>query len=74
MALALCLLVCSGLLLRNLRSLLHKDLGFAPNNLLVVPIYLSGGSFKDRNLLADFYRPLTERVRAIPGVTDAGGH
>ncbi len=71
-ALALCLLVCSSLLLRNLHSLRGTQLGFSPQNLLTTELYLTAENYKDRDLLAAFYAPLLDRVRAIPGVTGAG--
>lgn len=71
-ALALCLLVCSGLLLRNLHALRNTDLGFSPQNLLTTEIYITPENYKNRSILANFDTPLLERVRAIPGVTSAG--
>jgi predicted permease len=71
-ALALCLLVCSGLLLRQLQALRSIDLGFSPEHLLSTELYLSGENYKGRNMLTGFYTPLLDRVRAIPGVTGAG--
>ena len=71
-ALALVLLVVSGLLLRALAGLRNADLGFNPDHLQTTEIYLSPGTYQGRNLLADFYRPLLEKVQAIPGVKAAG--
>ena len=71
-ALALCLLICAGLLLRNLSALRGRDLGFAPDHLLTTELYVTAAKYKGRTFLADFYTPLLDRVRAIPGVTAAG--
>jgi predicted permease len=71
-AMALMLVVVSGLLLRSLAGLLNTDLGFTPKGLLTVEIDLSKGSYENRDVMANFYQPLLERVRAIPGVKDAG--
>ena len=71
-ALALSLLVCSGLLLRNLHALRGTQLGFSPQNLLTTELYLSPGRYGGSTLLSSFYTPLLDRVRAIPGVTGAG--
>jgi len=71
-ALALMLVVVSGLLLRSLAGLLGTDLGFDPKGLLTVEIDLSKGSYENRDVVANFYQPLLERVRAIPGVKEAG--
>lgn len=72
LALALVLVATSGLLLRLLAGLRSTDLGFDPNHLLTERIDLSRENYKNRDLVADFYRPLVERLRAIPGVKDAG--
>lgn len=67
-ALALCLLGCSGLLLRELNHLRGSDFGFSPQNLISTELYVSPGADGNTKLVANFYRPLLERVRAIPGV------
>ena len=71
-AIALGLLVCSGLLLRNLRGLRSTALGFDADRLLTEEIALTAANYKGRDLLTNFYQPLLERVKAIPGVTSAG--
>ena len=47
-------------------------MGFNPAGLLTVEIDLSKGSYENRDVMANFYRPLLDRVRAIPGVKEAG--
>jgi hypothetical protein len=71
-ALALALLVISGLLLRMLEQLRDTQLGFQPDHLLTAEIDLPHGKYEGRNVLADFYQPLLERVGALPGVQAAG--
>jgi len=71
-ALALTLLVVSGLLMRMLGGLKNTDLGFSPDNILTAEIDLSLRNYEGRNIMADFYDPLLEKVRAIPGVEAAG--
>jgi putative ABC transport system permease protein len=71
-ALALVLVVVSGLLLRALAGLRGTDLGFDPKGLLAVEIDLSKGSYENRDVMASFYQPLLDRVRAIPGIREAG--
>jgi putative ABC transport system permease protein len=71
-ALAMVLLVTSGLLLRVLAGLRSTDLGFDPDGLLTTHIFLSAPHYKDRDATASFYRPLLDRVQAIPGVQAAG--
>ncbi|MBB5060977.1 putative permease [Granulicella aggregans] len=71
-ALSLVLLVISGLLLRNLHSLLNTPLGFDPNRILTTSIQLSPAEYEHRDPLATFYSPLLERVSHLPGVQAAG--
>lgn len=71
-ALAMVLLVTSGLLLRMLGGLRSTDLGFSPDRLLATEIDLSPGSYKSGDVLSTFYQPLLGRVNAIPGVQSAG--
>jgi putative ABC transport system permease protein len=70
--LALVLLVTSGLLLRVLATLRGTDLGFDPEGILTCEIDLSPAAYEGREVIANFYQPLLERVRAIPGVRAAG--
>ena len=71
-ALSLVLLVVSGLLLRNLSSLLRINLGFVPSKILAVEIDLSPGRYEGRDPVAAFYRPLMEKIAHLPGVQGAG--
>ncbi len=71
-AIALGLLICSSLLLRNLHSLRSTDLGFSPDNLLTEEIDLTPVNYTGRDYLPSFYTPLLDRIHAIPGVTAAG--
>jgi predicted permease len=70
-AIALGLLVCSGLLMKNLHALRATDLGFDPRNLLTEDVMLTSPEYQKRDVLGTFYNPLLERVRAIPGVEGA---
>jgi putative ABC transport system permease protein len=71
-AVALVLLVTSGLLLRVLQGLRSTDLGFSPDHLLTTEIDLSVDRYRGRDPLKTFYEPLLERVKAVPGVKSAG--
>ena len=57
-ALALVLLVTSGLLLRVLSRLRGTDLGFDPDRLLTSEIDLSVADYENRDVIANFYQPL----------------
>ena len=72
LALALVLLVTSGLLLRVLYGLRNADLGFNPDQLVAAEINLSRSSYEQRDLVAAFFQPMLERVQQIPGVKAAG--
>jgi putative ABC transport system permease protein len=71
-ALALVLLVTSGLVFQALARLQHADFGFDPANILAEEVSLSPAAYQGRDVMADFYTPLLEKARAIPGVLDAG--
>ena len=47
-------------------------LGFAPENLVTVPFTLNGQDYPEGDQVRLFYADLQERVRALPGVIDAG--
>jgi putative ABC transport system permease protein len=65
------LLSGSGLLLRSLGALRSSDLGFRPDHLLTAELQLPRGEYPPE-LAERFYATLLERVRALPGVEDAG--
>jgi putative ABC transport system permease protein len=71
-ALSLILLVAAGLLLQSYRHLSGLELGFRPDNVLVGRISLPYPKYDTSTVVRAFYEPLLNRVRAIPGVTDAG--
>jgi predicted permease len=71
-ALALVLLVTSGLVFRALARLQQADFGFDPARILTAEVGLSPASYEGRDVVAAFYTPMLDRVRAIPGVRDAG--
>jgi putative ABC transport system permease protein len=72
MALALALLVVSGLLMHMLGGLKNTDLGFSPGNILTAEIDLSPGRYDGHDVMTDFYNPLFDKIRAIPGVKAVG--
>jgi predicted permease len=70
-ALSLTLLVAAGLLMRSFVALRQVHLGLQPDHLLVARIPLPIDRYKTADQLANFYRPLLQRVKALPGVVDA---
>jgi predicted permease len=65
-ALALVLLVTSGLLLRSLNRLLAVDTGFDPSNRLTMQVQTVGP------VATEFFAEVLDRVRSQPGVVSAG--
>jgi predicted permease len=71
-AMTLMLLVCAGLLIRTVMRLRNVDTGFNARNILAMNIGLPGIKYpKPENKVA-FYRQVTERIAALPGVKAAG--
>jgi putative ABC transport system permease protein len=71
-ALSLMLLVCTGLVLMQLWRMQHLDFGYTTGHLLTLEINASNGNYAGKDLDAALYRPLAEKVQAIPGVKAAG--
>jgi predicted permease len=69
-ALAVVLLVGSGLMVRSLAKLLAVDVGFDTSNMLTFSVSPPDDIAEDA--MPGFYSQILERVRAIPGVADAG--
>ena len=69
-ALALVLLVGSGLMVRSLAKLLSVDVGFDKSNVLTFSLTPPPGSIADDSM-PGFYSRILDRVRAVPGIADA---
>jgi putative ABC transport system permease protein len=72
LALVVVLLTTAGLLLRTWVTLQRVELGFSTKNVLTMTLQLPGAKYPQRAQVAGFYERLLERVRAIPGVENAG--
>jgi putative ABC transport system permease protein len=70
-ALSLVLLTGAGLLMRSFFALQQVNLGFNPSHILVVRLPLPQDRYKTAAQLTGFFRPLLERLKAMPGVVDA---
>ena len=66
-ALSLLLLIGTGLVLRSLENVRPTSIGFESENVLVAPISLEEERY-DRAGSQEFYRQLSERITALPGV------
>ena len=71
-ALSLMLLVCTGLVLMQLWRMQHVDFGYTTDHLLTLEINAAPGDYVGKDLDAVLYRPLAEKIGAIPGVTGVG--
>ena len=71
-ALALMLLVASGLLLRSLNNLLRVDPGVRTENLLAVEMGLPPARYSEPERVRTFHRDLLASVSALHGVAAAG--
>lgn len=71
-ALAVVLLVGSGLLLKSLLRLLNTSPGFNPQNTLTMSVVLPATKYTEANNQINFQDALSQRVSALPGVTSMG--
>jgi predicted permease len=66
-AFSLLLLVSAGLVWRTLEKVRPTRVGFSTDNMLLAPLTLDEARY-DRSRTQEFYRNLSERVAALPGV------
>jgi putative ABC transport system permease protein len=71
-ALALVLLAGAGLLIKSFLRLQGIDPGFKQENVLTMVMRLPGAKYTEDQQMVAFYRKAGERLRALPGVLDAG--
>jgi predicted permease len=71
-ALAIVLVVASGLLVRTFFHLLAVDPGFRAEHVLTVELSLPGNKYQDDGQIVAFYQEVLQDLRAIPGVEHAG--
>lgn len=71
-ALAFVLSIGAGLLIRSFIALQSVDPGFRTPGVLSMVVSVAGSKAEEPNQRISFYRQLSERVRAIPGVESAG--
>ncbi len=70
-ALAVVLVVGSGLMLRSFAALQSVDLGFRPEGLLSFQLFLPSSGYEDSAEQVAFYERLLPQLEALPGVTAA---
>jgi putative ABC transport system permease protein len=71
-AMALVLLVGSGLLARSFSKLMGTDIGFDPKDVLTFRVGLPSASYAKPDQIARFSHQLVDRLSQIPGVEAAG--
>jgi putative ABC transport system permease protein len=71
-ALALVLLIVSGLMVRSFLRLRAVDPGFDARGVLTFDVSLARNDYPSREAASGFHDALLERVRALPGVESAG--
>jgi putative ABC transport system permease protein len=69
-ALALFLLVGTGLLIRGIYLLEHQTLGFQVDHLLTASVTLDSARYKDATRQIEFVREVIPHIESIPGVED----
>ena len=70
-ALALVLLVFSGLMVRSFQNLRAMDPGFNPDSALTFRVGLTARDYPDRTAVVAAHHALLDRLGALPGVTAA---
>jgi predicted permease len=71
-ALALVLLIGSGLMIRTFQALRHVDPGFDPKDALTMRVTIPATAAKDPDSVMQLQQGILEKIRAIPGVTSVG--
>jgi len=71
-ALALVLVIASGLLVRTFVHLANADAGFTPDRALTFELTLPAPMYADLARIVGVYRAALQRLREIPGVESAG--
>ena len=70
-ALALFLLIGTGLLIRGIYLLEHQTLGFRADHLLTASVTLDSARYKDAPRRIRFVREVMPRIESVPGVEEA---
>lgn len=71
-ALALVLVVGSGLLIRSFIRARDTDPGFHPENTIALSVSLNGPQYRQLSQMQSFFDRLSAQVRALPGVSSVG--
>ena len=69
-ALALVLLICSGLMIRSFRALVHVNPGFVPSGVQGFRIEIPSTEIKNDEQVPRIEQQMRDKIAALPGVTD----
>jgi putative ABC transport system permease protein len=72
-ALAVILVVGSGLMLRSFSTLTAVDPGFDADNLLTFGVFLPSANYPDAPAQLSFFQRVTDQLEAVPGVRSVAG-
>ena len=72
-AMAVILMMGSGLLVRSFLQLRRTDPGFDARGVLVAPVFLDTQAYNSGEKTRTYYRTLFEKLSALPGVIAVGG-
>jgi predicted permease len=71
-ALSLVLLTAAGLMIRSFFYLVRADLGFSPEHILSLRVFLPGYQYKNDAQMIAFSSETLSRIQSLPGVQAAG--
>ena len=71
-AIALTLMICGGLMVQSFQRLQRLDLGFRPDNLLIMKMVLPDSKYSQYRQRVAFVDQILERIRALPGIVSVG--
>jgi putative ABC transport system permease protein len=71
-ALSLVLLLGAGLVMQGFRDLVSEDPGFDPDPMLTLAVNVDPDRYGEAAIVEQFLEPALDRIRAIPGVLEAG--
>src|SRR5207248_339388 len=71
-AITLVVLFAGGLLARSLAALLAVNPGFTPEAVLTMHLAVTRAKYPQDAQVAEYYRRVVDRVKSIPGVSEAG--
>jgi predicted permease len=71
-AMAVILLVASGLIIRSFRNMMEVDTGFDPRPVTTIDFALPSALYPNDDVIREFHERVMPAMRALPGVTAAG--